>query len=92
MSEWVSSDISKPPASHSVLLYVVQFHEDGKSIFDDNIYSGFYGDEDLDTVGFYAETHEGYTYIQETTILKVIAWTLLPRKPYKGIFNGDWDG
>ena len=92
MSEWIATHVSKPPESHSVLLYVVKFHADGKSIWDDNIYSGFYGDEDWDEIGFYVENHDGHIYLEESETLKVVAWTLLPRKPYKGIFDGDWDG
>ncbi|HJY22924.1 MAG TPA: hypothetical protein VJ279_08575 [Hanamia sp.] len=95
MGEWINCNIAKPPESHSVLLYVVCFHEDKKNIWDENIYVGFYGDDDYEKIGFYLETINSdmttsYTFIEEHDQLKVMAWTLLPRKPYKSLFDEEW--
>lgn len=92
MSEWIATHICNPPESHSVLLYIVKFYPDGKSMWDERIITGFYGNEDYNKTGYYFEDHDSWTYINETETLKVIAWTLLPRKPYKGILEGDWEG
>jgi hypothetical protein len=95
MSEWINCKIAKPPESHSVLLYVVTFHEDGKNIWSENICVGFYGDEDYDENGYYIEILNDSTcnfkILKETDQFKVLAWTLLPRRPYKEIFD-DIDG
>jgi hypothetical protein len=95
MSEWINCNTSKPPVSHSVLLYIVCFHQDGKNIWDEDIYVGFYGDDDYDKKGFYLETINSdrvkeHTFFEENSLLKVIAWTLLPRRPYRSIFEGKW--
>lgn len=97
MSQWISADITKPPESLTVLLYIVTFHKDGKNIWDDNICVGFYGNKDYDNTGFYLEKMNNdltleYEFLEENNQIKVIAWTLLPRKPLKGILeNGDWN-
>lgn len=92
MSEWIPTHLCKPPESHSVLLYVVKFHSDGIHLWDDIILSGFYGDKDYDEVGFYIETYNDFYYLKETSTLRVLGWTLLPRKPSKEIFkeDGEW--
>jgi hypothetical protein len=93
MSQWIARKVSYPPESHSVLLYAIHFHENGKNISDESIFVGFYGKDDYDEEGFYFEhTDKSWTLIKETDYFKIIAWTLLPRKPYKGILEGDWSG
>ncbi len=93
MSEWVRAGISNPPESHSVVLYVVQFHDDGETLWSADMYVGFYGDTDWEKTGFYYDVPGGDpVYIEESKTFKVVAWTLLPRKPYKDILTGDWSG
>lgn len=99
MSEWVNARICKPPISHSVLLYVCLYYEDGVSFWDDNMFVGFYSDEMEDNEsGYYIESmnEDGITrnmkLLVETKQTKVLAWTLLPRAPYNEKFNRkeDW--
>jgi hypothetical protein len=86
MSEWINVNLSKPPVSHSVLLYVAMLdeHNGKKYISDHMIITGFYGDKDWEKKGFYEESYESiYKYIEERSDMKVIAWTLLPSRPSK---------
>lgn len=97
MSEWINVDVAKPPESHIVLLYVVSFYKNCKDIWDDKIYVGFYGDEDYGNKGFYVESisKDGnvfHEFLEQNAQFKVVAWTLLPRKPYKEIFEGSFTG
>lgn len=94
MSEWIPTKISNPPEALSVLLYVVFYYEDGVNVWDEKILTGFYGDEDWDQKGFYLETISkedsftmSYELIEESKIVKVLAWTPLPRKPYNPKFD-----
>lgn len=93
MSEWIPSKISKPPESRSVLLYIVFYHDNGISIWDENIFTGFYGNKDYVEEGFYIESLDKDNFdrihhlIKESNKVKVLAWTLLPRKPYSEHFS-----
>ena len=70
-----------------------------KYIVDDAIYTGFWGGDgkncDYDIPGFYIETIDVknggiiFESLNETENLEIIAWTLLPRKPYKGIIDNE---
>lgn len=92
MSEWIRCRVAKPPESHSVLLYIVTYHDDGEHVWDDEIMVGFYGSKDWERTGFYIETLHDNKFLEEDKCIKVLAWTLLPRKPYKDILNddGEW--
>ncbi len=104
MSEWINCKIAKPPSCHQVLLYIVNFikNPDGKisyEIFDDEICTGFYDDENDYKPAYYLDNWQlgENIIIKESEDLKVIAWTLCPRKPYKSIINkggdiGEWTG
>ncbi len=95
MSEWIPCNISKPPESQSVLLYVCFYHENGIDLRHDAIFTGFYGNEDYDEEGFYIESINDDDHdfalsdrlIKESNQVKVLAWTLLPRKPYNKSFT-----
>jgi len=92
MSEWIPAWLAKPPESHSVLLYIVQFYEDGTSVYDTHMFSGFWGNEDYDEVGFYLERPMGHDFLKESKIFRVMGWTLLPRSPTDEILKdgGEW--
>ena len=92
MSEWIRCSVSKPPESHSVLLFVVTYHDDSVDVCNSDIFVGFYGDRDWDKTGFYIEKCYGHDFLEEDETIKVLAWTLLPRKPYNDILNpdGEW--
>lgn len=70
---------SLPPCDMSVLLYIVQLHEDEHSLFDDFIVTGFYSHEEKKWGYDYIDCdHRRWKYFMENNKLKVVAWTLLP--------------
>lgn len=80
MSEWVEVvGGSLPPSDHSVLLCIVRLHDDGESLCDDKIITGFYSEENKKWG--YDRVEDGeldWKYFEESSQLKVVAWTLLP--------------
>lgn len=91
MSEWINCDIAKPPESHLVLLYIVEFLSLERDYGNHDILTGFYS-EDTNEVGYYIAGFIEHKFFKETENVKVVAWTLLPRVPDRRIFKGSWSG
>ncbi len=88
MSEWVKTSWAKPPQSMSVLLYIVEMYDDKESLWEEDIFIGFWSDEMMDDYeGWFLETREEYKPFRETETCKILAWTLLPQKPYVDFKN-----
>jgi hypothetical protein len=74
MSGWIFCDDVEPPVNLDVLLYVVRTGK-GSTILDEFMATGCYN-------GKYFDSHGG-----EWEKCEVIAWTLLPSKPWKEIYE-----
>jgi hypothetical protein len=71
MSEWVLCTDVKPPPGLEVLLYVAKLDE-RKNIVDEFIAIGIYN---------------GRKYSENFVDCNIIAWTLLPQKPWKELYE-----
>ena len=98
MSEWIPCHLTMPPIFHSILIFVAFYHADGISLWGDKVFAGFYDDDSYSgEKGFYIEriSEDGltltYDFVVESNSVKVLAWTLQPRRPYKEKFkDSEW--